>query len=133
MSAAQFCAASNPLANTSLSIPTTVPLSSVLASPRFRGKLPTPPAGSAELIDALLSISGELRVGVCALPPASDECAAAPARLSLELQASTSSPMLSVLGLSGKLAAMGRRVAGLGGCRPLARAGWTTDVSIKVL
>ena len=62
MSAAQFCAASNPLANTSLSIPTTVPLSSVLASPRFRGKLPTPPAGSAELIDALLSISGELRV-----------------------------------------------------------------------
>ena len=51
MSAAQFCAASNPLANTSLSIPTTVPLSSVLASPRFRGKLPTPPAGSAELID----------------------------------------------------------------------------------
>ena len=63
----QFCAASNPLANTSLSIPTTVPLSSVLASPRFRGKLPTPPAGSAELIDALLSISGELRVGVCAL------------------------------------------------------------------
>ena len=74
MSAAQFCAASNPLANTSLSIPTTVPLSSVLASPRFRGKLPTPPAGSAELIDALLSISGELRVaflcvrvGDCAL------------------------------------------------------------------
>ena len=42
MSAAQFCTASNPLGNTSLSVPTTVPLSSVLASPRFRGKLPTP-------------------------------------------------------------------------------------------
>ena len=27
-----------------LPVPTTVPLSSVLASPRFRGKLPTPPA-----------------------------------------------------------------------------------------
>ena len=79
MSAAQFCTASNPLANTSLAVPTTVPLSSVLASPRFRGKLPTPPAGSAELIDALLSISGELRVGVCALPPASDACAGAAA------------------------------------------------------
>ena len=52
MTAAQFCTAANPLANISLSVPTTVPLSSVLASPRFRGKLPTPPAGSAELIDA---------------------------------------------------------------------------------